>query len=557
MRINRFHSISQPAKESFRSISVGHALKSLWASDKLFRARLLVLSLGLCLELLAAPLGACARPGKASDITDQSNPSLASGAEARGPIEGAARPDLIIVEAPQIKPGTLTCRYPLGSRLVKLLSSDSTIHLLTPQFFAVADPRISSDGTHVLFSGKKTTDKTWQIWEIDLDGSAARQITHCPTDCLAPAYLPQGEIAYTVVAAGDEARLGASQPARTANAMQVVPRVNFDSQIWICKRDGSDARQITFSPGDFQVETVLSNGMILATARSPLLPSTGLPADRELYNLRPDGTALATLRCDHQHPAIRSQAKELADGSVVFVKSSLTSRNPAGELAWVRRGALHNSPLTLPPILAMSPEPLSADQLLVVRESTGEVPVNAKRGLFRFDAATATFGRQICGYPKQSPVEAVPVAAHALPRGYWSTLNPDLRRGYFLCLNARLAEGFPHGRILAKPSRVRVFTLGASGQPDAALGDAPIEEDSSFYIAVPPDEPVRFELLDDANRVLRSQQSWIWVRSGEEHGCVGCHEDHAIAPENRWPMALRRFDMPARLDLFLHPLNSQ
>ena len=42
----------------------------------------------------------------------------------------------------------------------------------------------------------------------------------------------------------------------------------------------------------------------------------------------PDGTALATLRCDHQHPAIRSQAQELDDGAVVFVKASLASSKP-------------------------------------------------------------------------------------------------------------------------------------------------------------------------------------------------------------------------------------
>jgi len=66
---------------------------------------------------------------------------------------------------------------------------------------------------------------------------------------------------------------------------------------------------------------------------------------------------------------------------------------------------------------------------------------------------------------------------------------------------------------------------------------------------VPPDQPVRFEVVNAAGQVVREQKSWIWARSGEEHGCVGCHEDRAIAPENRWPMALRRFDTPTRLDL--------
>ena len=102
-----------------------------------------------------------------------------------------------------------------------------------------------------------------------------------------------------------------------------------------------------------------------------------------------------------------------------------------------------------------------------------------------------------------------------------------------------------------------MLTLDAATQKESVLGEAPMEEDGSFYIAVPPDKPVRFEVLDAAGRVVRAQRSWIWARSGEEHGCVGCHEDRAVAPENRWPMALRRFDTPTRLDLAKHPVKAR
>jgi hypothetical protein len=128
-------------------------------------------------------------------------------------------------------------------------------------------------------------------------------------------------------------------------------------------------------------------------------------------------------------------------------------------------------------------------------------------------------------------------------------MNADLKRGYFICLNSYLAQDAARGRIAAKLARVRVLTLDATNQKENLLGEAPIEEDGSFYLAVPPDQPVRFEVLDAAGHVARAQKSWIWARSGEEHGCVGCHEDRAIAPENHWPMALRRFDTPTRLDL--------
>ncbi len=328
------------------------------------------------------------------------------------------------------------------------------------------------------------------------------------------------------------------------------------SQLWVSKLDGSESHPITFGPGDFQVETVLKNGMILATARSPLLPSNGKPADRELYTLRIDGTALATLRCDHQHPAIRSHAEELDDGAVVFVKAPLASHDDGGQLAWIRRGAVHNEPVTAPPIVASSPHPMGAEDLIVAREISNHTPAGARSALYTFDAAAGKFGALLYKDPHTSAVEAIPVAAHEAPTWYWSTMNPDLHRGFFICLDAHLAEGVANGKISAKLARVRVRTLNAQTQQETVLGDGPIEEDGSFYIAVPSDQPVRFEVLDAAGRVVRAQSSWIWARFGEERGCVGCHEDHALAPENRWPMALRRFDTPTRLDLARGPVGS-
>lgn len=456
--------------------------------------------------------------------------TFSAGAAQTGKAE--EQPDLVIVQTPVLQSGTLSHRFPQGSRLVRLAGKSHSPLNLTPDFFAAADPRISFDGLRVLFAGEKSSDANWQIWEMNVDGSDQRQVSHCPDGCVKPAYLPRGEIVFTALWAGT---------------------TGVTSQLWVSKVDGSDAHPITFGPGDFQVETVLKNGAILATARSPLLPPDSQPADRQLYTLRPDGSDLATLRCDHQHAAVRSQAEELDDGSVVFVKTPLSRASLSGELAWIRRGALHNAPLTSSQSLTLSPKPLAAEKLIVAREPGSANPSAKKLALYAFDAAQGRFGALIYEDPKLSSVAAVPVAAHEPARWYWSTLNPALQTGYFICIDAYEAEGFPRGRIVAALSKVRVLTLDPETHRESSLGEAPIEKDGSFYLAVPPDKPMRFEVLDAAGRVVRAQRSWIWSRSGEEHGCVGCHEDRALAPENRWPLALRRFDTPTRLGVEAHP----
>ena len=442
------------------------------------------------------------------------------------PDHGLERPTLIVVQAPVVHSGAFAQRFPRGSRLVRLAPQSHSPFNLTPDFFAAADPFISFDGARVLFAAKKSSEAPWQIWEMHSDGSGQCQVTHCSGDCLKPAYLPRGEIVFTALSKG--------------------VRGGY-SQLWVSRVDGSSAHPITFGPGDFQVETVLNNGVILATARSPLLPEDGQPADRELYTLRPDGSGLATLRCDHSHPAIRSQAEELDDGSVVFVKSPLTQTTLGGELAWIRRGAVHNEPLTSPQTVAGSPKALAGEELVVAREPRNSLAPGHKLALYAFDAAEGRFGALIYEDPEFSSVAAVPIAAHEPPRWYWSTLDPSIQTGYFVCLNSYMAQGLPHGRIAATLSKVRVLMFDPDTQRASSLGEAPIEKDGSFYLAVPPDKPVRFEVLDEAGHVVRAQRSWIWSRSGEEHGCVGCHEDRALAPENRWPLALRSFDTPTRL----------
>lgn len=437
-----------------------------------------------------------------------------------------ARPDIVFVETPEIASGTLAQRFPKGSVIVRLSGAAvkaEPLHL-TSGFFAAADPQINFDGTKILFSGQKSPGEHWQIWEMDLQGGSKRQITQCLRDCLRGAYLPAGEIAFTV----EEAREGYRE-----------------SYLAVVKADGSGWRRITFGPAEFQLETVLRDGRIVATAPWPLTEAKDAGNSRLLYTLRPDGTALESFRCEHKVGVALAEAAELEDGSLVFVRRVQhvvgQPGSTGGELAQTQRGAGASMVFGGVQNIYASPRQLSTDELIVSRENAAK-----KFDLYTLHAKTGAPSEKIFADTHFSSIQAVPVVPHEVPKHYWSTLNPESMDGFFISLDSYEAD-VGKGRITTPIAQVRVLKKDDVHGTEHSLGTAPVESDGSFYVKVPANAPIRFVLLDAKGQTIREERSWIWTRPGEERGCTGCHGDKAIAPENRWPLTLKRFDTPTVL----------
>jgi hypothetical protein len=454
-------------------------------------------------------------PASSTPATSKANPSV-----------NIERPDLIFVQATKLEGSVAHARFPEGSRLVRLAAKPGANELvnLTAEFFAVADPQVSFDAERVVFSGQKLSSEPLQIWEMRTDGTEKRQITNCAKDCFRPAYLPDDEIVFTVAGAQEAGR---------------------SSYLAVAKRDGSGRRRITFGPGNWWMETVLRDGRIVASASSPLTEDLADSRARLFYTVRPDGTALDSLRCEHKDIAFRGEASELEDGSIIFTENAKAGQY-GGTLMEIEQGNLNETAAGSRSETYGSPWPLSAEKLVVARRARTSVKPDGNFELYVFDLKQKAFGQKIYGDAKLNSVQAVPVAKHIVPKKYWSMVNSASKAGYLIALDSYASVDEKNGRIGTPIAKVRVWTLLPSTQKEVALGEAPVEKDGSFYVEVPADQPVRFELLDASGETIRKERGWVWSRAGEQRGCAGCHSDKAMAPENRWPMTLKRFDTPTQ-----------
>jgi hypothetical protein len=71
------------------------------------------------------------------------------------------------------------------------------------------------------------------------------------------------------------------------------------------------------------------------------------------------------------------------------------------------------------------------------------------------------------------------------------------------------------------------------------LGEVDVADDGSFNLEIPASIPVQLQTLDENGLALRTC-NWIWAKNHEPRGCIGCHEDGELTPENSFVEALKR-----------------
>ncbi len=386
-------------------------------------------------------------------------------------------------------------RFPQGAHIV--IHNGTHEYPLVPAFAASADPEVSFDGTRILFSGKRKKEDPWQIWEIATNGSNLRTISPGRDDLVQPLYLPDGRIVF----------------ARKQRDRFVIETVS---------EMGGVPQDLFFAPGSALPTDVLRDGRILFEAAYPLGGTSP-----EIYTVYPDGSGVESYRCDHG--SARYGARQLNSGDIVFTKTRSLAR--------------FTSPVAHDVAIPAPAGEYSGD---IAETSTGEWLVsrrqNSRQPFELVRARPENFVFSSFTREKQNAIQPRVLAPRPVPNRFPSALH-DWRTSNLLALNVYTSKyQFPPGSVAA----VRVYTALPDGTPKI-LGTAPVESDGSFYIQVPGDRPLKFELLDKQSRTVRKQQGWMWTRGGEQRICVGCHAGPEHAPENAVPAILQKSTTPADL----------
>lgn len=460
---------------------------------------------------------------------------------------------LPVEETVELEPragGMLRADYGEGGRLV-VLEPDGGSRILTADFHSACDPDVSFDGGRILFAGKRRGGDAWNIWEIDADGSDLRQVTRERHDCRSPIYLStfytitSTEPWYTILFVRDDGVLN-EEGSATGTSLYTV------------RLDGSELRRITFNLSNENDPFLMPDGLVLFAGWQHRA-SVEWPRGRvSLFGIHTDGIdyslfgGLQGSRIQHM-PAVG------VEGRVLFVEADSLGWDGAGSLASIRTQRPHYTyrRLTDPRAgLFHSPSPLADGSFLVSRRPADG---SGTHGIHRLDADDG-HPELIYDAPHSHELLAKALAPRRQPDGRSSTVRPESPTGKLYCLNAyesdgRMAPALEPGTI----RRVRVIeglppsgdelddtsseTSAAAVQGAAAgrrlLGEAPVEADGSFHVDIPADLPVQLQILDD-NGMALSTCGWIWTRPREFRGCIGCHEDPELTPENRFVEAAGR-----------------
>lgn len=463
-------------------------------------------------------------------------------------------------------------------------------------------PELSWDGKRILFAycryyphvaglpdkqNKENVpeDAFYHVFEMNVDGTGVRQLTHGRYDDFDARYLPSGEIIFLSTRRGQKTQASAANAMATLNATlpDAYVRCGGDAYrpvavytLHLMDRDGGNVRPLSPFENFEWTPSIASDGRILY-ARWDYIDRNNMPY-MGLWSMNPDGTNPRMVYGNFTHsPHCVFEARPIPGSHKLIFTASAHHAITGGSLVLLDplQGFDGPEPLTRltpevcfpeiegwPETYYTNPFPLSETYYLtawstecVARQGTSGP--NNSIGLYLFDA----FGNLelinrdseiSCMYP-------IPLRPRQMPQVIAGPVDWTGGEGRFVLLDVYEGLGdVPRGtvkalRVVAVPPKTQpnmnTPNLGVTSDDPGkcVLGTVPVESDGSASFRVPSGISVFFQALDEQGLAIQTMRTVSCVQPGQTLSCVGCHEPRNSAP------GVRRAAAPAREPSRLRP----
>lgn len=467
-------------------------------------------------------------------------------------------------------------------------------------------PDLSYDGQRVLFAycrhypglsdepnkldkANVPEDAFYHLYEVNLDGTGLRRLTHGKYDDFDGRYLPDGRIVFLSTRRGRYVQCNEQTAALSSDGAQGDCYVRCGGgperpvavyTLHVINADGTGLQQISAFEMFEWTPHVDDQGRILY-ARWDYVDRYNMPY-MSLWSTMPDGTNPQAVYGNYtQNPHCVFEARNIpgshkliftACGHHAMIGGSLVLLDPTraadGETAMQRLTPEVCFPEAedWPHTYFANPWPLSEEHYLACW-SGSPLPPGVPRphwampgpvndlGIYLFDA----FGNLNLLYrdPQISSMFPLPLRARPRPpiaaqRG----VQPTDDEGQVLVLNVYqglepvLPIRIEQLRIVGVPAKTHpTMNFPAMGitRDDPGkfvLGTVPVEADGSAYFTVPSGVAFFLQALDERGVAVQTMRSATYVQPGQSFSCIGCHEHRSSSPPNARANAAFRAPSP-------------
>ncbi len=419
-------------------------------------------------------------------------------------------------------------------------------------------------------------DAFYHVFEMNLDGSGVRQLTHGKYDNFDARYLPDGRIVFLSTRRGQAIQVGKASAAATLvehDLPDCYVRCGGGAErpcavytLHTMNADGGDLTPI--SPFEmFEWEPSVAHDGTILYSRWDYVDRDNMPY-MSLWSINPDGTNARLIygnytrapHCTFEPRAIPGSDKIIftASGHHSQTMGSLVLLDPAigteGEAPITRLTPETSFPEIegWPRAFYANPWPLSERTHLVAwgqEESVSEGRTRPKNGmglyLFNADGGLELLYRD----PEISSMYPIPLKPQTPPPALASSVKWDgPQEGKFL------VSDVTRGLTTVKPGEIkalRIVAIPAKTQPwmnqpvlgltrddpgKAVLGTVPVEADGSAYFRVPSGVALFFQALDAQGCAVQTMRSATHVQPGQTLSCTGCHDSRKDTPPPSAPL---------------------